>query len=84
MTNCIFINGRKIGANCPTYIIAEMSANRNRDFNQAVEIIKSAKKAGADAIKLQTYTLDTITVDCDNDYFLKTEKAEQNTSDYNI
>lgn len=50
-------------------IIAELSANHNHDFNQAVELIKAAKEAGADAIKLQTYTPDTITIDCDNEYF---------------
>ena len=52
-----------------TYIIAELSANHNQDFEQAVQLIKSAKEAGADAIKLQTYTPDTITIDCDNEYF---------------
>jgi pseudaminic acid synthase len=65
----IEINGRRIGPGYPTYIIAEMSANHNQDFNQAVEIIKAAKKAGADAVKLQTYTPDTMTIDCDNEYF---------------
>jgi len=65
----IKIKDRRIGVGYPTYIIAEMSANHNQDFNQAVEIIKAAKEAGADAIKLQTYTPDTITIDCDNDYF---------------
>lgn len=65
----IEINGKRIGEGYPTYIIAEMSANHNQDFDQAVKIIKAAKKAGADAIKLQTYTPDTITIDCDNDYF---------------
>ena len=46
-----------------------MSANHNQDFEQAVKIIHAAKKAGADAVKLQTYTPDTITLDCDNEYF---------------
>ena len=52
-----------------TFIIAEMSANHMQDYNRAVEIIKKAAWAGADAIKLQTYTPDTITLDCDNEYF---------------
>lgn len=52
-----------------TFIIAELSANHNHDINVAVDTIKAAKKAGADAIKLQTYTADTITLDCDNEYF---------------
>jgi pseudaminic acid synthase len=67
--NFIEISGRHIGPGCPTYVIAEMSANHSQDFEQAVAIIHAAKKAGADAIKLQTYTPDTITIDCDNDYF---------------
>jgi pseudaminic acid synthase len=51
------------------FIIAELSANHNHDFETAVKTIKAAKEAGADAIKLQTYTPDTITIDCDNKYF---------------
>ena len=65
----INIGKRRIGTCCPAYLIAEMSANHNQDFNQAVKIIHAAKKAGADAVKLQTYTPDTITLDCKNDYF---------------
>jgi len=52
-----------------TFIIAELSANHNHDFALAVKTIEAAAKAGADAIKVQTYTADTITIDCDNDYF---------------
>lgn len=59
----------KIGENEKTFIIAEMSANHLQNYDRAVEIIKKAKWAGADAIKLQTYTPDTITIDCDNEYF---------------
>jgi len=65
----IEINGRRVGPGSPTYIVAEMSANHNQDFDEAVRIIESAKEAGADAVKLQTYTPDTITIDCDNEYF---------------
>ncbi len=52
-----------------TLIIAELSANHNHKLEVALETIKAAKKAGADAIKLQTYTPDTITIDCNNEYF---------------
>ncbi len=64
---------RVIDAQSPAFIIAEMSANHMMDFDRAVEIIKAAKDAGADAIKLQTYTPDTITMDCDNEYFQITQ-----------
>jgi len=65
----IQISHRKIGKNQSIFIIAEMSANHLQKFDNAVKIIKAAKEAGADAIKLQTYTPDTMTIDCDNEYF---------------
>jgi pseudaminic acid synthase len=65
----IFINDRKIGDNCPVYIVAELSANHHQKFKNAVKLIKAAKKAGADAVKLQTYTPETITISCKNDFF---------------
>ena len=67
--NTIRIGNGEIGSVRPVYILAEMSANHNQNFDQAVQLIKAAKESGADAIKLQTYTPDTITIDCDNEYF---------------
>ena len=69
MNGCIEIAGRKIGPGQPAYVIAELSANHQQDFARAVEIVHAAKAAGADAIKLQTYTPDTITLDCANEHF---------------
>jgi len=69
MHNHVVINGRKIGPGQPTYIVAEMSGNHQQDFAQAVKIIEAAHRAGADAVKLQTYTPDTLTIPCDNEYF---------------
>ncbi len=66
----ITIRGRKIGEGYPAYIIAEMSGNHAGSLSRAKEIIKAAKEAGADCIKIQTYTPDTLTIDCDNAYFM--------------
>lgn len=63
------IRDREIGNGYPAYLIAEMSANHAGSIERAKEIIHSAKEAGADCVKLQTYTPDTITIDCNNDYF---------------
>lgn len=62
-----------VGEGVPTYIIAEMSANHLMDEERAYRIIDAAKEAGADAVKIQTYTADTITLDCDNEYFQITQ-----------
>ncbi len=67
--NSITIKTRKITSGLPAYIIAEMSANHAGSLNRAKEIIHAAKEAGADCIKIQTYTADTITIDCHNKYF---------------
>jgi pseudaminic acid synthase len=65
----IEIAGRRIGAGHPPYIIAELSANHNGNLGTALRIIEEAKKAGADAVKLQTYRPDTITLNCNNEDF---------------
>ncbi|HBC75169.1 MAG: pseudaminic acid synthase [Candidatus Wallbacteria bacterium GWC2_49_35] len=63
------IKDRTIGGAGKTFIIAELSANHNHSLDTAKKTIQAAKEAGADAIKIQTYTADTLTIDCDNKYF---------------
>ncbi len=63
------ISDRKIGEGYPTFIIAELSANHMNDFDIAVKTIEAMADAGVDAVKFQTFTPDTITIDCDNEYF---------------
>lgn len=65
MTDTIEIDGHVIGKGHAPFIIAELSANHNGDLGRALQSIESAKACGADAIKLQTYTPDTMTIDCD-------------------
>ncbi|MBR4060389.1 MAG: pseudaminic acid synthase [Lachnospiraceae bacterium] len=67
--NTIQIKNRKIGDGYPAYIIAEMSANHSGSIERAKEIIRAAKESGADCVKIQTYTPDTLTIDCHNQYF---------------
>jgi N-acetylneuraminate synthase len=69
MTSTLIVNGRVIGPGHPTYIVAELSANHNQSFEQSVALIRAAKEAGADAVKLQTYTPDTITINSDSPLF---------------
>ena len=69
MTTSITIGSKKIGIGSPVFIIAELSANHNGSLQVALDTIRAAKRAGADAIKLQTYTADTITLDSRNDDF---------------
>ena len=63
------ISDKKIGESYPTFIIAELSANHMNDFDIAVKTIEAMADAGADAVKFQTFTPDTITIDCNNEYF---------------
>lgn len=66
----ITIDGRHIGPEFAPYVVAELSANHNGRLETAIRIVEEAKKAGADAVKLQTYTPDTITLKCDSEEFL--------------
>jgi pseudaminic acid synthase len=69
VTPRITIGGRAIGAGLPAYLIAEISANHHQDFDQAVKIVQAAKASGADAVKLQTYTADTMTIESEREEF---------------
>lgn len=73
MDKKIKIGSRYVGEGEKTFIVAEVSANHLQDYGRAEAIIRAAKEAGADAVKLQTYTPDTITLDCDNEYFQITQ-----------
>ena len=69
MNKSFNIGNKMISENSSVYIIAEMSGNHNGDFNRALKIIDAVKESGADAVKLQTYTADTITIDCNKPAF---------------
>lgn len=70
MTKRVSIDGREIGEGCKPYIVAEMSGNHNHDLGRALRILDAAKASGADAVKLQTYKADTITIDHHGDEFI--------------
>lgn len=81
----IAIGNKKVGENNPVFIISELSANHLQDFDLAVETVKAMKKAGADAVKLQTYTAETMTVDVDSeDFRIKQETIWDNKTFYQL
>ena len=84
MSKFITINNRKIGNDYPPYIVAEMSANHNGDINNAYKIIDTAKASGADCVKLQTYTPDTLTIDSKLPDFILTEGLWSGQSLYEL
>jgi len=69
MSSQIEIAGRRVGAGQPVYVIAELSANHGQHFDRAARLVDAARAAGADAIKLQTYTPDTMTIAADTEHF---------------
>ena len=84
MRNPISINGRVISEGSSPYIIAEISANHNGSLEKALETISAAKQAGVDAIKIQTYTPDTMTIQTDNEDFLIKEGIWKNRTLYDL
>lgn len=78
------IKNRLIGDGHPAYIIAEMSANHAGSIERAKEIIRAARESGADCIKIQTYTQDTLTIDCDNEYFNITDGTWKGENLYSL
>jgi len=70
MNRTIRLKNKKIGRGRPVFIVAEISANHGGDFKRAAALIRKAKEAGADAVKFQTYTADTITIDSNRKYFV--------------
>ena len=84
MTPTISIENRKISKDNQPYIIAEMSANHNGDIENAFKIIKEAKNSGADAVKIQTYTADTITLKSKNEDFIIKDGLWAGRSLYNL
>lgn len=80
----ININNRFIGDGCPAYIIAEISANHSGSIEKAKSLIKKSKEIGADAVKIQTYTADTLTIDCRGEFFVKNTGPWKGKSLYEI
>jgi pseudaminic acid synthase len=79
------IDGRLISTNSSVFIIAELSANHNGSLQTAIQTIKAAKRAGADAIKLQTYTADTLTIQCEKpDFVIQTGSIWDNKTFYDL
>jgi pseudaminic acid synthase len=84
VSHSVSIAGRRIARSAPPYIIAELSANHNGSLETAIKLISEAKKAGVDAIKIQTYSPDTITLNCESDDFIIDSGLWQGKSLYKL
>jgi len=84
MNSKFIIEGREISNVNTPYIIAELSANHNGSIELAKDMIKAAKLSGADAIKIQTYTPETMTIKCDKEDFMIKEGLWKGSSLYNL
>lgn len=82
--NSFRIGQRHIGDDFPAFIIAEISANHGQDLERAKHLVRLAKQCGADAVKCQTYTPDTMTIDCANEYFTITSGPWKNQTLYDL
>ena len=78
------IGAKSIGRGQPTFIIAEISANHNQQIDEALKLIRTSKDCGADAVKLQTYTADTITIDCRSEVFQVRDTIWQGKNLYDL
>lgn len=84
MKKQIVIDGHLISEESPVFVIAEMSGNHQQDFGRAVEILYAAKEAGADCIKLQTYTADSLSLDCDKEWFVERDSIWDGMKSYDL
>jgi len=80
----IIIDNHVISNDSPVFIVAEMSGNHLQDYGRAVEILHAAKEAGADCIKLQTYTADSLSLDCDKEWFLEKDSIWDGVRSYDL
>jgi len=84
MVEPIFIDGKELSDNCPPYIIAEISANHNGSLERALETILAAKESGADAVKIQSYTPDTMTIQSEKKDFMISKGLWSGRSLFNL
>ena len=84
MNKQIQIDHHRIAKDAPVFVVAEMSGNHLQDYGRAVEILHAAKEAGADCIKLQTYTADSLSLDCDKEWFIEKDSIWDGIKSYDL